>query len=157
MFKNVYLPGQVAPTTVDEDRGVQLEGLGSLGRDWSGFAARLTWGDHDIRFEFDIRDDVDEAAGRKYNYHFFLREGVGEQFLVHADLSDWPWYVTTLSTEEREQARLLAIEALLMRRTSLIKNDPLWLGVVRFRSGGREFTLEDFGYDAAMIQKANMR
>lgn len=75
----------------------------------------------------------------------------------HANVSTWPWDAGKVADEDREQAWLLAMEAILVRHTRLIDNHPAWLGVARFRSGGREFTLEDFGYDAAMVEEANKR
>ncbi len=157
-FRNIHIDGnRFNVVTVDESRGVTLEALGFVGREYSGSAAMLTWGERKIRFEYDGSNDTDPATDRGFAWWFFLRMGVGEQYLKHADVSTWPWDAGRVADDDREQARLLAIEAILMRQTHHVQRHPVWLGTWRFRSGGREFTLEDFGYDAAMVQEANKR
>jgi hypothetical protein len=125
---------------VDEDRGAELRTFGSIGR--TGIrVGLLTWGDRRIPLEYVSEDWRDAASGRSHSRYGFVRFGLSDWVRERAGVGPYRF----VSLEVQEQARLMAIEAILVNHFGRVEH-PWNVDSAQFASEGREWRVTDFGH-----------
>ncbi|MBB2923473.1 hypothetical protein [Cellulomonas cellasea] len=147
MFRHERDEGRVTGRLVDESRQVSFRTYGGGGETMSTTrAAVLSWDGREIPLEFDSVQREDPASGAAYTL-YQLWDDFGSWFITRDRYPVGTYRFR--SPEERAQARLLAVEAVLVHSFRFVEGD--WrVDAVRAaestRADAPEWSADDFGY-----------
>ena len=144
MFRYVRGDSSGVGRLVDDARGVEFRNIRGARAYSTEMAALLTWGDRQIPLQYGNVIRTDASTGRMYGLFGFTL--FGESSTVRKVAGIGPYSFS--SDEERDAARLLAIEALLVQMYKFVKGE--WdVEGNRVISEGREWKASDFGYHSS--------
>ncbi len=107
--------------------------------------ALLTWAGRQIPLEYANVSRIDAATGRQYALFGFNQ--FGSSLRVEEKVGIGPYAFS--GPEERGEARILAVEALLAHMYRFVKGDWDVEGLRVISEGGREWKASDFGYHSS--------